>query len=454
MISKLSVAIEPDAENSSTVVPSGIARLGLTANTVRVWGTRSALSLVDQGLTSAAGLVLNVFLARWMGAESYGAFAVAFAGCLFVSGFHNVLLLEPLSVIGPARYTSQMGAYFRAQLSIHAILMWPLSAAVLLAALMLSLVTPHSPLIGALLGGGLSLPFLLLLWLARRMCYAVHRPAVAVLGSSIYLLVVIVGLFLLWHLDRVSPLSAFLLAAAGSLLGACVLLFQLGVSHSASAMLDIPWRIVFRENWHYGRWLAGSAVLYSVSSQVQMFLVAAFLGLGSAGILRAMQIPMQFMAQIITATGMLLLPTFAYDFGKGRTERLRHKAALVSLGLSVMALCFVMLLALVSRPVEHLLFGSKYSAFAWLMPVLALVSVVNGFSTGYSMGMRGSQMPEFDLISNAVAAPIAVVSAYYFMRWWGLGGAAISIVLSFAVIAIVTFACFQRYMANPRVTVE
>jgi O-antigen/teichoic acid export membrane protein len=219
-------------------------------------------------------------------------------------------------------------------------------------------------------------------------------------------------------------------------------------------MLQIPWRIVFLENWNYGRWLAGSAVLYSVSSQVQMFLVAGFLGLGSAGILRAMQIPMQFMAQIITAIGMLLLPTFAYDFGRGHTERLRHKAAFVSLALSVLALCFVMVLALVPRPIEYLLFGSKYSDFAWLIPVLALVSVVNSFSTGYSMGMRGSQMPQFDLISNVVAAPIAVVSAYFFVRWWGLGGAAMSILLSFSVIAIVTFACFQRSVANPRAILE
>ena len=46
---------------------------------VRVWGVRSGLSLVDQGLTSGAGFAVNILLARWMPAEVYGAFAVTFA---------------------------------------------------------------------------------------------------------------------------------------------------------------------------------------------------------------------------------------------------------------------------------------------------------------------------------------------------------------------------------------
>ena len=73
-----------------------------------MWGVRSALSLVDQGLTSGAGFGVNLLLARWMPADVYGAFAVAFAGFLFVSGFHNVLLLEPMSVMGPSRHAERL----------------------------------------------------------------------------------------------------------------------------------------------------------------------------------------------------------------------------------------------------------------------------------------------------------------------------------------------------------
>src|SRR5260370_40120814 len=86
----------------------------LTPAKLRVWGWRSAMSLVDQGLTSGAGFAVNLLLARWLAPESYGAFAVAFAGFLFVSGFHNVLLLEPISVMGPLRYMGWASSLFLA----------------------------------------------------------------------------------------------------------------------------------------------------------------------------------------------------------------------------------------------------------------------------------------------------------------------------------------------------
>src|ERR1700724_1312026 len=101
-----------------TVEPSATG-FRITAGTLRVWGIRSALSVFDQGLTAAVGFAVNIALARWLSADAYGAFAVAFATFLFVSGFHNVLLLEPLTVMGPSRHAARLPGYFRAQIAVH-----------------------------------------------------------------------------------------------------------------------------------------------------------------------------------------------------------------------------------------------------------------------------------------------------------------------------------------------
>jgi O-antigen/teichoic acid export membrane protein len=163
-----------------------------------------------------------------------------------------------------------------------------------------------------------------------------------------------------------------------------------------------------------------------------------------------MQIPSLVMVQIITAAGLLVLPSFSYDFGQGRAEQLRHKAMIMSLGLATMALCFVATLALLAGRAEHLLFGGKYATYAWLMPVLALVPAANGISIGYLMALRVLQRAQFDLISNLFAAPVAVASAFFLMRLWGLVGAAVSLVFSFAVLSIVTIVFFQRSTRGPR----
>jgi len=432
------------AATPAAVKPSG--KVVITGGRLRAWGWLSALSLVDQGLTSGAGFGVNLLLARWMAPEVYGGFAVAFAGFLFVSGFHNVLLLEPMSVMGPSRYAGKLPGYFRAQIAVHAILVGALSGALLLGGLVLWKVAPGSPLAGAVVGGGLALPFLLLAWLARRMCYVVQRPALAIEGSALYLGIVGAGLFALGHFGWLNPLTAFALMGCGSLVSAGLLLGRLRLlSRGKGEESGASWRGVLRENWAYGRWLVGSTVLFSISSQTQMFLVAGMLGLGAAGILRAMQLPSLVMTQVVMSTGPLFLPAFSSEFGRGVTKRIQHKALLVSMGLGVVALCFVGILAVFAGQVEHILFGGKYAAYAWLMPVLALVPAAAGFNQGFSLALRATQRPYFDLIANALSAPIAVVSAVFLMRWWGIGGAATSLVLSFSAITLVTVFCYLRF---------
>lgn len=445
----------PEVDKRQAVPGESAAGFVLTPARLRVWGMRSAVALTDQGLTSGAGFVVNLLLARWMAPETYGAFAVAFAAFVFVSGFHNVLLLEPLSVLGPSRHNGRLPSYLRAQVEVHVLLVGGLSAVTLLVGVALWRMAPGSPLIGALMGAGVALPFLLFSWLVRRMCYVLQRPSAALVGSGFYLAFVVAGLFLLGRFGWLGCFAAFLLMGCGSLLAASLLLWRLGLwKREPGIEPGVSWRTALRENWTYGRWLVGSTVLSSISSQTQMFLAAAMLGLGSAGILRAMQIPSLVMTQVVTATGLLILPAFSTDFGRGAVERLRHKAKLVSLGLAGAALCFAVLLGFGARSVEYWLFGGKYTAHAWLIPVLALIPAVGGFYQGFSMALRASQKPHFDLAANGVAAPIGVVSAIFFTHWWGLAGAAMSMVASFLAFGVVTFSYYRQSGRTAHATIR
>src|SRR5256885_3636781 len=336
--------LEREPEPLTPVPASEAADLQLTSSRLRRWGVQSVLAIFDQGLTAAAGFGVNLVLARWLAPEGYGAFAVAFAGYLFVSGFHNVLLLEPLSVLGPARHTDRLPLYFRAQIKVHVLLVGILSVAVLPAGIIVQWLAPGNPLAGALVGSALAVPLMLLLWLVRRICYVLKQPSTAVLGSAAYLMLISIGLGLAWIFGKVSPFSVFLLMGAASLLSSALLLWRLGMRREGAGR-TYGWRAVLQENWTYGRWLVGSAFLFAATSQLQTVLAAGFLGLGAAGILRAMQIPSLAMTQVITATGLLVLPVFSYDFGRGQTQRLRKRAVIVSAGLVATTIVFVLVLA-------------------------------------------------------------------------------------------------------------
>jgi hypothetical protein len=442
-------------DTSPSLAPSGSPGNLLTAEKLRAWGPKSAYSLVDQALTSLTGFCVSFLLARWMPAEVYGAFAVAFTGYVFVCGFYNVIVLEPMSVMGPSRHAGRLHAYFREQIVIHAGLVGVLSTIVLVAGLIVWRVAPHTPLVGAISGSSLALPFLLLLWLVRRLCYVMNRPSAAIFGSAAYLSLVVSGLYALRGLGRLSPFFAFVLTGTASLLAAALVIRRLRMaSRRDQASAHIAWRTALRENWAYGRWLAGSTVLYSISAQTQMFLAASLLGLGAAGVLRAMQLPALVMTQVVTAAGLLVLPALSRDFAHGSIERMRRKAMLVSASLAGTAVGFAGLLMALAGRIEHLLFGGKYAAFAWLIPVLALMPVADAAASGFLMALRASQQPQFDLITNAVAAPVGLLSAVFFMHWWGLAGAAFSLVAGCFASALANFCAYRYFTARARKATE
>jgi O-antigen/teichoic acid export membrane protein len=415
----------------------------LSSEKVRRWSARSTLSILDQGLTSGAGFAANLLLARWLSSESYGAFSVAFASLLFLFGYHSVLILEPMSVVGPANYAGEMSGYLAGQLKIHAIVVTAL-AAVAAAAGAISIAFGAPAELGrAIVACAAVIPFLFLLWLARRMCYVVQRPGIAVYASLLYLALVLAGLFALHATEHLSAATALLTLALAGALASVPVLWQLGLGRPGWSPA-CPCARIARENWTYGRWLVVSTTLFSVTSQAQTYIVAGMLGLGAAGVLRAAQVPSQFMVQIVTATALLFLPLMSYDFGASRLASLRRKALRASLILTVLAVAYACLLAAFHGPVEKLLYGGKFASDAMLIAVLALVPVCTGFALGFSMALRASQKPYFDLFSNALAAPVALLSAFVFIRWWGVAGAAWSMVAGFAVYAASYFWWFRR----------
>jgi len=410
---------------------------------------RLSLSLVDSGATVSAGLLVNLLLARWLPALHYGAFALVFALFLFLAGLHNALVLEPMSVNGPANHPRNLADYFEAQIWVHLAFTAVLAAPLLLAAALLALSGYGGPLPGALLGAGLAFPFVLLLWLARRMCRILARPVSAISASACSLVLLLCGLLALQVTRKTTPFLVFLLFGFASLCTALLIFHKLQIGLDETRPCSVSWRSAAAENWRYGRWLLGGEVCVASLSQTPMLLVPVFLGLAAAGEFRALQIPALLMLKCSAAGAMFLLPSFARESLNG-SRCLRQLAHRASLGLAGASLLFAALLCFIAAPVERLLFGGKFASDAWLIPVFVIIPVSAAFASGYSMALRAMKRPNFDRLANGIAAAVSVQGAFLFIPLWGLAGAAISLASGFVVHAAVVCLCFRNAAANER----
>jgi len=416
----------------------------------RLWGIRWSFSLVDPATTVSAGLLVNLLLARWLPAQQYGAFALVFALFLFLAGIHNALVLEPMSVNGPANYPRNLADYFEAQIWAHLALTAALATPLLLAAAVLALFGYGGALPGALLGAGLALPFILLFWLARRMCHILERPVSAMSASACSLALLLCGLLALQVTHKITPFLVFLFLGFSSLCAALLIFHKLQIGLDETRPSSVSWLSAAVENWRYGRWQLGGAVCFASLGQTAMLLAPILLGLAAAGKLLAMQIPALLMLQCGAAAVMLLLPSFARESLTGGSKRLRQLAHCVSLSLAGAALLFAALLYFAAAPVERLLFGGKFADDAWLIPLFMLIPLSAGLASGYSMALLAMQRPHFDLLANRIGAAVSVQTAFLFIPLWGLAGAAISMASGFAARAAVVCLGFRQAAANDR----
>jgi O-antigen/teichoic acid export membrane protein len=415
----------------------------------RTWLARGGTAVIEQGIFAGSNFLLNLTLASTIPPADFGAFTFSFGLFLIAAGFYNALLLEPATVLRPALYEAQCRRYCRTQLTLHWGVTGPLAGLLAAAGVFLMAGDVHAALGRALLGAAVASPFILLLWLARRFLYILGRPAAALAGSAVYVVAIAAGLTWARLADRLSPFAGFMILGCASALGALFLLSQASVLGPVERDSSVTLRGLAVERWQYGRWLIGAVCIEATIVPGLTLIAMTMLGLGAVGALRAMQIFTLPLGHAVTALSALTLPALARDFGHGRLGPLRDKVTVAVTMTGLAAIVVEAGLIAFQRPLEHFVYGGKFAEYAFLIPIVGAASLLESVAVMHRMLLSAVQRPHLYLTSLAITAPCALVTGYVCTRFWGIGGAAVALVVT-AVISIVT----RRWLARPWLSAE
>lgn len=416
----------------------------------RSWAFRGLLSMADQAFIAGANFLLLVLFARWLTAGDYGAVSIGLSVFLLAANFHNALLLEPMSVLGPRRFREKLGGYFRAALMAHALLAGLLAAFVLSASAVLWSAAP--PLAGALAGLSLSTPAMLSFWVLRRMCYVTGDPASALAGSSAVLTASLAGAALVWARHWQSPAAIFLISACAALAGAAVLAWRLRGRIAARSAGDPLLREVAGSHWSYARWMMGVCVTYWLANSALPALLGLTAGFAGAGELRVVENLAAPVLQTTTAFSLLLLPWVSEQVearGAAFLAGFQRKAmalGLVSMGgyLGVVLLFRQELLSLFPLTRGHEL-------AAGLVPLVALATLIRGVSDlSVSTALKAAARPDAHFWASLVSAILVLTAGYMLTSSRGVTGAAITMLLSNLAQALVLAAFFAELTLRGR----
>lgn len=407
------------------------------------WVGKGSLAVLDQGLISGSNFLIGILLARWLVPEQYGAYALAFSIFLFVSGFHNALLLEPMSVFGPASYGKCLDAYLGKLLRLHFVLAFFLAGLVVACIIVLHYFTPDRGLTSALWGVSFAIPLILFFWLCRRAAYINLAPGLAARGASAYCFVLICLLLLIKRAGWLSGFTAFLIQSLAATAAAILLLPSLRSklnSQSGPSSSE-----VVSQHWRYGRWAVATQFVYWLSGNAYYVLVAAFLRMQDVAALRALQNFTLPFAQFLSAVSLLLLPWASARFAEEGPVGFQRRIRQVTLLFTAMASAYYAVLWLFGGRIMAILYGGRYTDFAYLLPLVAAPVVVLAVSQGSTIAVQAMEAPAEVFLAYSVSGTLTILAGMALARYWGLEGALIGILTSsLGFCIVITWRCRKR----------
>lgn len=413
-------------------------------DSVRRWGLKGGLSVLDQGIYSSANFVSMVLLARWQHPQDYGAFSVVFASFLFLSGIYTGMVLEPLSILGPSRFALQKDAFFAKQFLIHFLITIPLAGFMYICSYLIR----DELLQQAFRATSPALPLILLPWLARRMYYSDHHPMGALVSSLLYSLSLLSGLYFIWKSNNVSVSTFFLSMALAGVISAFPIIIRVANRIKKPVSSSATMSEVVKLQWDLGKWIVFGTFFLLITELIPVLFVTSLNGLEGAGVFRAIQNLIQPIVQVETALSLAGLPVLAREFASNNKPSFRRAGLVLTASMTGLAIVYVASLWLVNDELEDLLYNGYYAAYTGLIPLYGLVPILIGLFSGYSLSLRVLQIKHVYLLSGLIPFLFGVPVCYYLTQQYGVPGAIISVVFIQLLILVVNFYFYQRFISR------
>jgi O-antigen/teichoic acid export membrane protein len=403
------------------------------------WATKGGLAILDQALISGSNFLVSICLARWLMPEQYGSYALAFSISLLLTFLYQSLLLEPMAVFSGGAFRKSLRGYLGALLWIH---VWLTGFGLVVLGLATVVAFKRggtSGLPGSLLGVTLASPCILLFALARRAYYMKLAPARAAVGALIYCILVTGGLFVVNSRGRLTPFTAFALMAFGALVTSAYLLF-----HVRTTLVDeVPGphlRQTWSRHWNYGRWALATSAATWIPYYMYYPLLSAFKDLTQAGQLRALMNLALPLEQSFTALACLFLPYAARLHGEEGAKGARVLTRNITFLYVGGAILYWLAVIPLKGPVFHLLYRGKYLEVSYLLPYVAVETVLWSAAFGPTIVLRGMESPDSVFYARCAASVLSLALGVPLTMIYGLWGCVLGIMLSQA--AALLFAVF------------
>lgn len=404
-----------------------LAEKGFATRIIQQIG-HGGFAVLEQGIFSGSNFVLSFLLARWLATDQYGSYRYAYAIFLLLSLLYVPLVPEPMAVFGCSEYQNCLRGYWRAMLKLQLFL----TMIILVLSGAYAALSKGQPggLSAALWGMTVAGPCVLLASLARRGFYLKLRPAFATLGSAIYGVIMLGGVYYFHQMGLVTPFVAFALMALGSVIAGVLLLARLRSVFLSSDAPAPSFSKIWHRHWIYGRWAVAAALVMWFPTYIYFPALKWFAGIdqvANLGVLMNLITPVQ---QAYGALSVFFLAHAAQVQGRKGIQGLKPLSFWFTGMFAGGAIVYWILILPFRQQVFQLLYQGRYLDITHLLPIAGLGCILWSAVLGQNVILRAMEAPALVFWAQVGACLICIVVGLPFTRFWGLTGALWGLVVS------------------------
>ncbi len=377
-------------------------------------------SLMDQALVSGSNFITGVLIARALGLEGFGIFALIWLIAVFIQNIQHAIINTPLLTYGAQANARDrptvLGAVITRQLVFSGA-----STLLTFVTMVATMAVQEIPNIG--MAAALSACIAATQWqdFFRRLYFTVDKPAFATLIDAVRYAgqPLIILTLLAFSTDTLTVTTVLWITALTAGLSCLAALFSLprieAPGPEFNAINDL--------HWEFGKWMAGTAILQWIALNIFTLLSGALLGPAYAGALKATQ----------SLLGVLHIPFFALDNflpsrgtkalqSSGREGLQKLLTSYLLFGtVAVLGVALVFFVA----PAFWLgmVFGEDFTTHADILRWYGLVYVFYFINLVYRFGLRILEKTQAIFVGYVAAVGVLAVVAYPLLLNFGLAGA-------------------------------
>lgn len=396
---------------------------------------KKSLVFLDQALVSGSNFVLGILLARYLGVEGYGQFALLWLIVLFFSSLQLAYIVSPMLTLGSKKSSLILDRYLSTMMFLQ-VVFTVISIISLYFFLEIAVVFDEKWDMGDLkiyimctTLFFLFQDFLRRYFIIKTQYYKlVFIDAIAYLGQ--------LGMLVYFIYNNSLDLSRALLAVAIPFL----LSLLIGYTQVTRVATDTPYKkLIFLKNWKFSKWLVYSSILQWGSGNFFILAGGAILGSWAVGVIRVMQNTMGVFNVLFITLDNILPINFSKIYNKdGYTSMMDYFKRQLKYGIVIFGL-LGSAIYLFAPELVTFMYGDEYTKYAYLLTGFISIYLVMYITMLQRYVLRTKEKTKVIFTSYVLTTGFAFLSAYPLVEYFKIDGILIGMFVIQIIISLFFF---------------